>query len=56
VPKRTIDELLETMEVVQLLKEAVRRHDTAIEQIVGKLDLVERRLAALEGASPETSA
>ncbi len=48
MPKRTIDELLAAIDAVEFLREAVRKHDTAIEQIADKLDLIERRLAILE--------
>jgi hypothetical protein len=48
VPKRTIDELLDAIETVQILKEAVRRHETALERV---LDRIDARLDAIEAHS-----
>jgi hypothetical protein len=48
VPKRTIDELLAAMDAVELLKNAIARHDTALQHVLDRLISVERRLATLE--------
>ena len=48
MPKTTIDELLNAIETVRILKETVAKHDRAIERVLDKLDLIERRLAAIE--------
>ena len=46
--KKSIDELIEAIEAVQILQEAVTKHDKAIEGILDKLDRMQDRLAALE--------
>lgn len=51
MPKRTIDELLDAIETVQILKEAVRRHETALERVLDKLDRIDARLDAIEAHS-----
>jgi len=48
VPKTSIDTLLESIETVQVLKDAVTQHEAAIETILKYLERIEQRLAMVE--------
>jgi len=49
--KSSIDELISAIKAVQVLEEIVARHDQAIERIVDKLDIIQRRLDDLSDAT-----
>jgi hypothetical protein len=50
VPDKTIDELLEAIEAVQILKEALGKHEQLFAKIADKLERLEERLGMLEAA------
>ena len=45
---RTIDELLDAIETVQILKDTIGKHALLITEILDTLDSIEARLVALE--------
>ena len=51
MPKSSIDELISAIKAVQVLEEIVAKHDQAIEKIVDKLDIIQRRLDNLPDAT-----
>jgi uncharacterized coiled-coil protein SlyX len=53
VPDKTIDELLEAIETVQILKDTLGKHEQLITRIADRLDAIEERLRRLESPEPE---
>lgn len=45
---KTIDELLEAIETVQILKDTLGKHERLITRIADNLDKIDKRLGALE--------
>ena len=45
---KTIDDLLEAIEAVQILKDTLGKHEQLITKITDKLGAIEKRLDALE--------
>lgn len=48
---RTIDELLEAIEAVHILKDALGKHEQVITRIADRLERIEARLGRLEAAT-----